>query len=303
MPALRDLTGQKFGRLTAITPTDQRKSGCVVWECDCECGNKTYVALRDLKSGNTKSCGCLNKDKKIERIQQYNRENKKYHVGDKIGVLTLLEETNRRSDTYIIWQVKCECGKIFDMATDILSSSAHSHCIHEPYQIGPKNDLTGQKFGKLTVLRPTQERYHGCVVWECRCDCGNICYKSTGVLTSFESQSCGCLKSQGEEKIIKILQENNITFETQKKFNDCKRNEHYLYFDFYINNLYLLEYDGIQHFEQTGFEDLKIIQERDQFKNNYCKINNIHLIRIPYTELKKLKIEDLQLETSKFIVV
>ena len=43
-------------------------------------------------------------------------------------------------------------------------------------------------------------------------------------------------------------------------------------------------------------------KERDAFKNEWCKENNILLIRIPYWHLKDLCIEDLKLETSKFII-
>ena len=53
-----DLTGQRFGRLTAI-----RRSGhCgkkTTWECVCDCGNVTTVITNDLTCGNTRSCGCL----------------------------------------------------------------------------------------------------------------------------------------------------------------------------------------------------------------------------------------------------
>jgi len=55
----KDLTGQRFGRLTALGPTTKRASGKVVWECRCDCGNITYVNSRDLIRGNTRSCGCL----------------------------------------------------------------------------------------------------------------------------------------------------------------------------------------------------------------------------------------------------
>jgi len=40
----------------------------------------------------------------------------------------------------------------------------------------------------------------------------------------------------------------------------------------------------------------------DEYKNNWCKENNIPLIRIPYNHLNELKIEDLMLETSKFVI-
>ena len=53
-----DLTGQRFGRLTVMkrVGTADRKA---IWRCHCDCGKKTNVRSSDLKSGNTKSCGCL----------------------------------------------------------------------------------------------------------------------------------------------------------------------------------------------------------------------------------------------------
>lgn len=57
-----DITGQKFGRLTALEPTIRRMGGSVVWRCRCDCGNEAEVAYNSLVSGNTKSCGCLAKE-------------------------------------------------------------------------------------------------------------------------------------------------------------------------------------------------------------------------------------------------
>ena len=77
-------------------------------------------------------------------------------------------------------------------------------------------------------------------------------------------------------------------------------------FDFlikYNQKEYLVEYDEIQHFKQTLYSNnLTKIKNNDKIKNNWCKKNNIPLIRIPYTHLKELCLEDLLLETSKFIV-
>jgi len=53
------LAGKVFGKLTAIEATTTRKSGCVVWNCLCECGNTTTARSAYLKSGKKKSCGCL----------------------------------------------------------------------------------------------------------------------------------------------------------------------------------------------------------------------------------------------------
>lgn len=56
-----DLIGRKFGRLTVIGKTGKKQFGNNVWSCLCDCGNIVDVGTGNLKSGNTKSCGCLGK--------------------------------------------------------------------------------------------------------------------------------------------------------------------------------------------------------------------------------------------------
>ena len=63
------------------------------------------------------------------------------------------------------------------------------------------------------------------------------------------------------------------------------------------NNLYAYGSSNL-----TGEEKLKLTQEYDSIKNQWCLENNIPLIRIPYTQYKDLNIKDLLLETSKFII-
>lgn len=57
-PNAKDLTGQKFGRLTAIKPMGRRGT-YIAWFCQCDCGGKTIVSSGHLRTGHTKSCGCL----------------------------------------------------------------------------------------------------------------------------------------------------------------------------------------------------------------------------------------------------
>ncbi len=55
-----DLTGQKFGRLLVVGPGEpQPKTNRVLWRCRCDCGNHTTVWPFSLRSGSTRSCGCL----------------------------------------------------------------------------------------------------------------------------------------------------------------------------------------------------------------------------------------------------
>lgn len=116
------------------------------------------------------------------------------------------------------------------------------------------------------------------------------------------TKSCGCLSSLGEEKIKKILNDNKIIFETQKIYPDLLSDKkHHLRFDFYVNNSFLIEYDGGYHYEAKGGwntpERLAQTQYYDQIKNEYAKSHNIPLKRIPYWDYDKITIENIMDDT------
>lgn len=62
-----DLTGKKFGRLTVVSRAENSKGGKSRWLCRCECGNECVVHGSSLKSGNTKSCGCIRREANHDR--------------------------------------------------------------------------------------------------------------------------------------------------------------------------------------------------------------------------------------------
>lgn len=102
-----------------------------------------------------------------------------------------------------------------------------------------------------------------------------------------QKQGCPiCKESRGEKEISEILKNLNIKFEREYKFEDC-RNKNLLPFDFYLLDYNsCIEFDGSQHFKLNEFfggaEGFKKIVKNDQIKNEYCKNNNIRLIRIRY---------------------
>lgn len=65
---MRDLTGKKFGRLTALSidVSGERRR----WNCVCECGNSSLVVTKNLTSGQSKSCGCLHKELSAEKAKE-----------------------------------------------------------------------------------------------------------------------------------------------------------------------------------------------------------------------------------------
>ena len=72
--AVSDITGQKFRRLTALYPTDQRtEKGSVIWHCKCDCGNKIDVSYNSLLYTKMQSCGCQKKEnnQKLKNLQTY----------------------------------------------------------------------------------------------------------------------------------------------------------------------------------------------------------------------------------------
>lgn len=69
---IRDLTGQKFGKITPIKPLDKRKNKKVVWLCKCDCGNECEIVGTHLTSGNTRSCGCIAKPHGMFGTRIYN---------------------------------------------------------------------------------------------------------------------------------------------------------------------------------------------------------------------------------------
>lgn len=102
-----------------------------------------------------------------------------------------------------------------------------------------------------------------------------------------------CSSSKGEKRVEQYLSSLDMDFTTQKTFENCKH-KNKLRFDFYIPILNLcIEYDGEQHYKPIdyfgGEKDFKETQFRDQIKTQYCKDNNINLLRIPYWEFNNIE--------------
>ena len=109
-----------------------------------------------------------------------------------------------------------------------------------------------------------------------------------------QGQRCPqCTMSRGERVIRKYCIKNNIEIVFQYSIADC-RNVNALVFDFAVMSseklVCLIEFDGIQHFEPVEFfggeQGFIETRQRDNVKNEFCKNNNIPLLRIPYWDLK-----------------
>lgn len=123
-------------------------------------------------------------------------------------------------------------------------------------------------------------------------------FKQTIYIHTQGSGCPNCKKSKGELSIRNWLTSKNINFEEQRRFAEC-RHKRELPFDFYLPEKNLcIEYDGIQHFRPYSWtskesdvimnNNFSELQLKDSIKTEYCQENNIKLIRIKYTELKKI---------------
>lgn len=79
MGKLIDITGKKFGRLTAIGQSGKDKSNNHIWECICNCGKTTFVRKNHLVKNATKSCGCLNSETARNRFTKHGLHNSTIH--------------------------------------------------------------------------------------------------------------------------------------------------------------------------------------------------------------------------------
>lgn len=300
----RNIVGQRFGRLIVVNEDLNKPNS---WICQCDCGATKSVDRKDLISGNTRSCGCLQDESRRARLDDL--------TGQRFGFLTVIRrvENNGKQVRYLC---KCDCGneKIFYSTNLKRGLSTSCGCFRrEKLSQLYFRDLTGQVYGRLTVesLNSYDEKNNN-YFWNCICECGTRTVVVGNHLKNGHTQSCGCIISAGEEKISKILSDNNIMFEKGLSHGLVLPTGGYAKYDFSIFNenkelQYSIEYDGWQHYIESDSKwdrdgKFEIRQNSDKLKNQWCIDNDIPLIRIPYTHFSKICIDDLKLETTQFLI-
>lgn len=113
----KDLTGQRFGRLTVLAPNGSDASGRATWLCQCDCGNQSVVATQKLTCGHTTSCGCARKGVNMVDL-----------TGKRFGRLTVLHLTGEKRGSSLIWHCACDCGKTADVASTDLRKGYTRSC-------------------------------------------------------------------------------------------------------------------------------------------------------------------------------
>ena len=240
-------------------------------------------------------------------------------TGNIYGYLTVLSRAKNDKSGHAQWLCQCKCGnQVIVKGCSLRKENGTKSCgCYQKEQTSKSSvkNLVGQTIGNFTVLESIMgEKYGKKHSWRCRC---NLCGSEDNIISTsnlYKQYSCGCsISSKGQRKIKEILTDSNITFVEEKRFSSCNygdsNNGHtQARFDFFLPDYNcLIEYDGIQHFiQRNGYFDnpnkFELTKERDKIKNNWCKENNISIIRIPYTHYDKITLEDLLPETSQFLL-
>jgi len=185
-----DLTGRTFGRLKVVKRLPS-VGWVTMWRCKCSCGNAKPVDVRagNLTSGNTQSCGCLNRERtsKAHLIDL---------VGQVFGRLSVIRRVENKRDR-VAWLCECACG------ADVVATAKHLRngntqscgCLQkERTSAACLIDLTGRRFGRLLVVGRVNGNRD--TLWMCKCDCGGAKRVGSRHLLSGAIRSCGCLRTE-----------------------------------------------------------------------------------------------------------
>lgn len=317
-----DLTGRKFGRWTVLyrapNVMEPRGREAIVWHCRCECGTERDVKAGSLKSGQSKSCGCLKSD-----VLRVNRN----LVGQRFGRWVVLgpgkDYVSPKGRHLRQWHCKCDCGTERDVTENALvgGKSVSCGCYRKEQcaEAATYKDLTGKRFGKWVVKGRAPDRFYPgggrAQMWYCQCDCGNTNIVAGNMLKSGISQSCGCFYNEmprSEYWVKWYLDEGGIRYRRQVKASDLRsERDRLLSYDFLIVDkdngpLCFIECQGEQHYNPVTFFGGKDQFERqmsnDSIKRLYAEEHGIPLIELPYTIRTHQQISDfLDFHLSKIL--
>ena len=220
-PNAIDITGQRFGKLTALWKVGNQRSGHVskqIYAFRCDCGRVKFSTANMARSGSLTTCGCGLQERGIAKRANY--------LNQKIGRLTIIEALESKGHRGMQWRCVCECGNECQKSSYDFTRGATSCgvCVkfdsireklllmndkrNEKILSKPINTLVGLYIGKLFIYEDTGLSKNTYKLYKARCECGSIIDYTIQAL-SHGTMSCGCISSRGEEKIAKILSSNS----------------------------------------------------------------------------------------------
>lgn len=250
--------------------------------CSCKCSNQWRTTIECLLSG--QGCSICNR----KRHTHDDFVKMVYNVNKHIEIISQYK-TLEDDITY-----KCKCGNIHTKTARLLLRNPSC-----PKCADNTRKTTDQFIKEMAKINPQitiiDEYINAETPIEYICDCGKQHKSSPSIL--LQGHRCGhCNMSKPERDFSICLSNYNIEYQYEYKIGDCC-NKTMLKFDFWLPKYKtLIEIDGEHHYKPVNFKGIPNEQaqlrheycvEMDNIKNEYCSLNNITLIRIPYWNFTK----------------
>ena len=182
MAGLKDISGQHFGRLTAICPTEKRQGTNIIWRFQCECGEIVERTTSHIPI-----------DAACQKCKPRGTNLRKDYTGKKFGKLTAVSYVGKRNKDNM-WLLQCECGNTIELPVISFcgGNTLSCGCLRREQCRENSNyeNLADRSFGKLTVIRENGRDKKGQILWDCRCACGNEVTATTSELHGGRKLSC-----------------------------------------------------------------------------------------------------------------
>lgn len=208
-----DLVGKRFGKLVVLEIAERPKhvkSG-IYWLCRCDCGTEKIICGKSMKDGHVNSCGCIN--------TTGGRKNFTDLTGIVFGEWTVINFSHRNKTNVYYWNCVCSCGVERKVNGTALTHGTSKCCGHF-------EDLTGQKFGRLTVVGFSNLDEKGQTVWDCLCECGKYIKSKRNAFVSGHTKSCGCFQRDNSSIVAtKTHKENKDKYKHKWYFIDENNNK------------------------------------------------------------------------------
>lgn len=149
--AAKDMSGQRFGRLTVVRRHGTKLTGTqklATWTCKCDCGRLRNVPGRNLRRGDTRSCGVS--------CRLGHARKTKWTIGRVHGRLTVTDVKSIKGRTVLV--CACACGRNVTVPAHEVWSRKSCGCLRAP---DPPKYTTGQHFGILEILSVGDYTRHG----------------------------------------------------------------------------------------------------------------------------------------------
>lgn len=262
-------------RVNHLIVEEKASNNPVKWLCRCECGNTTLLTTYQVTHKIQKSCGKCNLHKKYGDITKL--------IGKRFNKLVVTAFDHFDSSHKAYWKCKCDCGNETVVQGHNLEAGRVKSCGCN-HKLVHFKDLSGQKFGLVTVEKFVGISAHKHTQYLCRCECGNTFIADRSNLVAGHYSSCGCkLRKQTETDVYNYVKSlTNYDIEQNRRIIKIDNTlKHNLELDIYIPELNLgIEYNGSAFHATIGgaFKDKPKTYHRDKFLQ--AKKQGIHLINI-----------------------